>query len=161
MEIKTRKPNRLENYDYSQNGTYFITVCVKNRKPILSRIVGATIGRPFEIQLTRCGEIVKKSIKNITEFYPAIEVDNFVIMPDHIHLLLRIHVDNSGRPMTAPTISNLINQTKGYVTKRVGFTIWQKSFYDHIIRNQEDYNKVWEYIENNPLKYSLKQTQDD
>ena len=160
MELETRKPIRLENYDYSQNGAYFITVCVKDRKPILSNIVGATIGRPFEIQLTQCGEIVKNSIENIPKFYPDVMVDNFVIMPNHIHLLLRICVDNSGRPMTAPTISNVINQAKGYVTKRVGFTIWQKSYYDHVIRNQDDYNETWEYIENNPKKYVLKQTQD-
>lgn len=73
-------------------------------------------------------------------------------MPDHIHLLLQIHGNENGRPMVAPTINRVIKQTKGYITKQIGFSIWQKSFNDHIIRGQEDYKSIWEYIENNPLK---------
>lgn len=58
--------------------------------------------------------------------------------------------------MHAPTISTAIQQTKGYITKQIGFPVWQKLFYDHIIRNEADYNEKWEYIQNNPLKYILK-----
>ncbi len=153
MELPKRKNIRLENYDYSSPGTYFITICVKDRKAILSNIVvGASIARPKEIQLTQYGEIVEIAINNIPKHYPIISVDNYVIMPDHIHLLLRIHSDIDGRPMVAPTIDRVIKQMKGYITKQIGFSIWQKSYNDHIVRGLDDYKNIWEYIENNPLK---------
>ena len=72
-------------------------------------------------------------------------------MPNHIHILLRI--DRDGRPMVAPTISRIVKQMKGYVTKNVGYQIWQKLFHDHIIRDEKDYLKIAEYIENNPYKW--------
>ena len=137
MTLSARKPNRLENYDYNENGAYFITICVKDRKPILSKIVGANIGRP---QLTQYGEIVNKAIKNIPSHYNSITIDKYVIMPDHVHLLLQIHSTNDGRTLFAPTLDRVIKQTKGYITKQIGFPIFQRSYYDHIIRNQQDYN---------------------
>jgi len=57
--------------------------------------------------------------------------------------------------MLAPTISTVIQQTKGYITKQIGFSVWQKLFYDHIIRGEKDYKEIWEYIDNNPLKWEL------
>lgn len=152
MYLTTRKQNRLENFDYNQNGAYFITICVKDRKKILCDIVGANIVRP---QLTQYGEIVNKAIKNIPSHYNSITIDKYVIMPDHVHLLLRIHSTNDGRTMFAPTLDRVIKQTKGYITKQIGFPIFQRSYYDHIIRNQKDYNEIWEYIENNPKKWIL------
>ncbi len=85
--------------------------------------------------------------------YPAITVDHFVVMPNHIHLLLQINTDNDGRSMIAPTISTVIKQLKGVVSKQVGLAIWQKGFYDHVIRNEDDYLQVWNYIEGNPGKW--------
>jgi REP element-mobilizing transposase RayT len=153
MELPKRKNIRLKNYDYSSPGTYFITICVKDRKAILSNIVvGASIARPKEIQLTQYGKIVETAINNIPKHYPIISVDNYVIMPDHIHLLLQIHSYIDGRPMVAPTIDRVIKQMKGYITKQIGFSIWQKSYNDHIVRGLDDYKNIWEYIENNPLK---------
>ena len=73
-------------------------------------------------------------------------------MPNHIHLLLRIDTDPDGREMSAPTISRVIQQMKGAVTKRIGTSIWQKLFHDHVIRNERDYLKIWEYIEGNPSR---------
>ena len=73
-------------------------------------------------------------------------------MPDHIHLLLRIHCDSNGLPTSAPKINKVIQQTKGIITKQIGFSIWQKSYNDHIVRGLDDYKNIWEYIENNPLK---------
>lgn len=148
MILPDRKKNRLENYDYSQNGAYFITICVKNRKKILSQIVGADTIRPYEIILSQYGKIVDKAINNIANIYENISVDKYVIMPDHVHMILRI-TDNGGRMVSAPTV---IAGMKRYVSKKCGVSIWQKSFYDHIIRNQKDYNEIWEYIEHNPEK---------
>ncbi len=164
MKLQKRKPNRLKNYDYSQNGAYFITICTNERKPILSRIsVGASNARPNEIKLTDIGIVVEQGIKGITEHYDNVFVDNYVIMPNHIHLIIRIDIDNgrampaptegNGRPMVAPTVSRIIQQLKGYVTKQIGEPVWQKLYYDHIIRDEFDYFTKWQYIDNNPAKW--------
>lgn len=73
-------------------------------------------------------------------------------MPDHIHLLISIHADADGRQIAAPTLSTVIGHLKRYVSKQLGFSIWQKSFIDRVIRNQKGYDAVWEYIDNNPFK---------
>lgn len=148
MTLPDRKKNRLENYDYSQNGAYFITICTRDRKKILSQIVGADTIRPYEIILSQYGKIVDKAINNIANIYENIPVDKYVIMPDHVHMILRI-TNNGGRMVSAPTV---IAGMKRYVSKKCGVSIWQKSYYDHIIRNQKDYNEIWEYIEHNPEK---------
>ena len=111
--------------------------------------VGATIGRPH---LSEAGEITDSAILNIPKCYPPVILDKYVIMPNHIHLLLRLQ-NEDGRPMVAPTVSTVIQQLKGYVTKQVGQSIWQKSFHDHIIRNEESYKQIWQYIETNPIKW--------
>ena len=103
--------------------------------------------------LSEYGNIVETAIKNIPLKYTSVSVDRYVIMPNHIHLLLQIHIDENVRAMPAPTVSTVIQQMKGYVTKQIGFPVWQKLFYDHIIRNGNDYREIWEYIENNPLKW--------
>lgn len=151
MDLPKRKPNRLKKYDYGKTGAYFITVCAKDRKNLFWNNVGAGIARPFK--LSEYGKIVDTAIKNIPIKYNAVSVDKYVIMPNHIHLLLQIHGGENGRAMPAPTVSTVIQQMKGYVTKCVGFPVWQKLFYDHIIRGEEDYREIWEYIENNPLKW--------
>lgn len=150
MDFQTRKKNRLDNFDYSQNGVYFITICVKDRKPILSKIsVGADIIRPNKIELTKIGKIIDYSIKSIPIHYDSIFVDNYVIMPNHIHLLLRINNDN-GRIVSAPTV---VAGMKRYVSKQLGKSIWQKGFYDHIIRDEYDYQIKYQYIDENPEKW--------
>ena len=146
MEFQKRKPNRLENFDYSQNGVYFITICAKDRKPILSA-VGANFVRP-----TKIGTVVENEINRISSIYDSVSIDKYVIMPNHIHLLIRI--ENNGRTQFAPTISRIIKQFKGSVTKQLGESIWQKSFYDHIIRDEYDYLAKWKYIDDNPAKWA-------
>ena len=154
MDLPKRKQIRLKDYDYSSNGMYFITICTKNKKHIFGKIVGATIGRPPEMFLSQCGEITKYAIENIAAHYPSVSVEKYVIMPNHIHLLLLIDTyTDSGRPMVAPTISVVIQQMKGYVSKQVGFSPWQKLFHDHMIRNEKDYEKIWEYIDTNPARW--------
>nr|MBQ8244170.1 transposase [Oscillospiraceae bacterium] len=96
----------------------------------------------------------RKEDRDISRHCPAITVDHAVIMPNHIHLLLQINTDADGRPMAAPTISTGINQTKGVASKKVSFPVWQKGFYDHVIRNDNDYRDIWNYIEGNPGKWA-------
>ena len=154
MELPKRKQNRLTEYDYSTPNAYFITVCTQDRKNLFWTDVGAAISRQENVSLTDLGIVVKQSIDEIPEHYPAITVDNYVIMPNHIHLLLQINADIDGRPMAAPTISTVVNQMKGVISKRAGFSVWQKGFYDHVIRNDNDYRDIWNYIEGNPGKWT-------
>ena len=161
MEQKLRKIIRLPGYDYSENGVYFVTFCVKDNRPLLTDIrVGPTIGRLPEICLTDKGLIVEKAIQNIPSVYPGVYIDQYVIMPNHVHMLIRIDRSYS-RPMVGPArlpgLSRMIAQLKGFVTKQIGETIWQGKYYDHIIRDEQDYMTRWRYIENNPANWLLKQ----
>ncbi len=156
MEFPERKTVRLENYDYSQAGAYFITLCTENRKRILSNIVGEGFPLP---KLSSYYKIADDIVKEISRKYYCVKVDKYVIMPDHIHLLLSIDkIDGRGDP--SPTIENVMGWFKYEATKRInqvrgsaGERIFQRSFFDHIIRNENDYKEVWEYIENNPISW--------
>jgi len=153
MDLPKRKEIRLKNYSYSTPGAYFITVCTNNRQKLFWKNVGAGIARPQGIILSNYGKIVDIAINNISKKYNAITIDKYVVMPNHIHLLLQIHTSD-GRAMPAPTISTVIQQMKGYVTKQIGFPVWQKGFQDHIIRGENDYREIYKYIENNPQKWA-------
>ena len=154
MELPKRKPNRLTEYDYSAPNAYFITICTNNRKNLFWKDVGAIIDRPENVPLTNLGMIVRQSIHDIPNHYPAITVDHAVIMPNHIHLLLQINTDPDGRSVIAPTISTAVRLMKGAVSKQTGFSVWQKGFYDHVVRNHRDYLDIWNYIEGNPGKWA-------
>jgi len=148
-----RKNIRLQKYDYSQNGAYFITICIKNRRCILWDSVGTGIARPP--RLSHYGRVVENAIQNIPKHYTGTTIDAYAVMPNHIHLLLRMLGNEDGRAMPVPTISTIVQQMKGYVTKQLGIGIWQARFYDHVIRNQSDYDDAYRYIENNPLQWEL------
>ena len=148
-----RKPNRLVHYDYRMPNAYFITICTQKRQNLFWAPVGASIARPQNVPLSAYGKIVDAAIRDIPKHYPAVTLDHYVVMPNHIHLLLQIHSDAQGRPMVAPTVSTIIQQMKGIVTKQIGISIWQKLFYDHVIRCSQDYEMVWNYIEANPAKW--------
>jgi len=90
--------------------------------------------------------------KQITKAVHHSLMDNYTVMPNHIHMILRID-DQNGRALRAPTISTVINQVKGYATKQIRYSIWQKLFHDHIIRNENEYHRIAEYIQNNPLNW--------
>ena len=154
-ELPSRKRNRLKHYDYSSCGAYFITICTSDRRNYFWNGGGATIGRPQDVDLSQYGKLVDEAINNIPSIYPALKLDHYVIMPDHIHLLLIIRADEYGRPMVAPTISRVVQQLKGYITKRIGHSIWQKLFFDHVIRNRQDYEEHVKYICDNPVKWVI------
>lgn len=142
-EYPKRKPVRLPDYDYSQNGAYFITICTQKRAPVLSSIVGDDahiVPKPY-------GRVVEKYIRNVPE------IEKYVIMPDHIHMIIRL--ENGAMWASPPTnkIAAIVRSIKTLTSKEMGESIFQRSYYDHVIRNQQDYNEIWEYIENNPRKY--------
>lgn len=156
--LPKRKPIRIENYDYSTPGAYFITVCTANRENIFWSNRRGELCSPADVPLSNIGIIVDNKVKKLNAVYDAVRVDKYCIMSDHIHMILVIDADPDGRTQFAPTISRVMKQFKGSITKQIGKPVWQKTFYDHGIRNQQDYDEIWEYIENNPLKYALNRT---
>ena len=161
MKKPRRKPNRIAGYDYSQSGAYFITICTQDRKKILSRIsVGTPLpGCPQDpcVELLWHGKIADKYIRQMDTFYEHLSIDQYVIMPDHVHLLITIHDGHPERCVTTRTseIARFVGTFKRFCNKEYGSNIWQSRYYDHVIRNQQDYNEVWEYIENNPTKWAI------
>lgn len=147
MERLGRKNIRLDGYDYSAPGGYFITICVKEKKKLFWG-VGASCARPG---LSQYGEVVEEELLRLSTTYENVELDKAIIMPNHVHMILKLK--ESGRAQLAPTVSRIIQQFKGSVTKRVGFPLWQKGFYDHIIRDEGDHLRIWEYIDTNPAKW--------
>jgi len=154
MDLPKRKANRLKEYDYSRPGAYFVTVCTEKRLKTLCDIVGDGFPVPKE-----AGMIAENCIQEIPVRYPMVHVDRYVIMPNHIHLLVSIDVINgTGNP--SPTLGNVIGWFKYQVTKRVnehvgshGKRVFQRSYHDHVIRGEKDYRKIWEYIEDNPHRW--------
>lgn len=165
-----RKPNRLKGFDYSTPTAYFVTICTQGRRCILSTIVGASIARPPTNTLTDVGKIVDVAIQAIPNHYPSVRVDKYVIMPNHLHMILHICTAADGRAMLAPTnasesqnpnapptnisISKIVQHLKGIITKQLDSSIWQKSFHDHVIRSEHDYRMIWEYIDGNPFNWT-------
>ena len=162
-KLKKRKQIRLTNYDYSQNGAYFVTLCTNDMKPLFSRItVGAIHESPAIVELTEYGTILKNTIDALSDRF-CITVSNYVIMPNHIHLL--IIIDNRAiRESPLQSKRSLISKSIGYlkmnVSKEIHKTnseliVWQRSYYDHIIRNEEDYINHLQYIDENPRKWLI------
>ena len=143
MSLPVRKKNRLDNYDYSAGGAYFITICAKDRQKLLSKIVGDDA----HIVPKEYGTVAEKYIRNVKE------IEKYVIMPDHIHLIIRIENGTMWASSPTKSISSIVRSIKTLTTKEIGKSIWQRSYYDHIIRDQNDYNEIWEYIEYNPKKW--------
>ena len=152
-ELPKRKTNRLVDYDYSSCGAYFLTICAQNRRNYFWQNVGAIIDRPQDVELSVYGEIVDKAIQNIPHIYPMLSLEGYVIMPNHVHIMLRACANEYGRPLVAPTMSRVIKQLKGHVSKQVGSSIWQKSFHDHIVRCSGDYEEHLLYIYENPMRW--------
>ncbi len=137
--LPKRKPIRLKGYNYSKAGVYFLTICTANRARILSSIQYSE-NRP-NVELTVVGQAVKAHL----ERFPGVE--QYVIMPNHVHLLVNREADSDH------DVSQDVRSFKLLVSKSVGASIWQRGYYDHIIRSESDYLIHWQYIEDNPAKW--------
>ena len=115
--------------------------------------VGADSIRPFV--LSKYGRVAEEAILLLSEHYECVTVDKYCIMPDHIHMIVFIHKLVDGRMISAPTLSTVVGQLKRWVSKQIGFSMWQKSFYDRIIRNEDEYKQIWKYIDENPIKIRI------
>ncbi|MCL2420997.1 MAG: hypothetical protein FWD03_03995 [Defluviitaleaceae bacterium] len=152
-ELSVRKKIRLRGYDYSEAGFYFVTMCVKDKHEMMGSIVGTTaFGRLAHTELTPLGVCVDETIQVANK--EGVKIDKYVIMPNHVHMIIVLTTegkttDDRGRSSLQQVVKNI----KSYVTKWAGFSIWQPRFYDHIIRNEVDYQRIWQYIDENPARW--------
>jgi len=145
--IHHRKSIRLKNYDYSKPGVYFITICTNNREQIFGEI------NYGEMNLNQYGIIIEQHLTNLQNHYSYIELDTFIIMPDHLHAIIKSNHLDERRPL-----SEIIRGFKSFSAQQInkmrqtnGMPFWQRNYYEHIIRNHNELNKIREYITNNPL----------
>ncbi|MGN1339628.1 MAG: transposase, partial [Oscillospiraceae bacterium] len=174
MEHPRRKPTRLKDFDYSTDGAYFITICTQNRECVLSEILDS-----YEIRLSEYGKIAEEQIKLVQQRFTNVSIPQYVIMPNHIHLIIILNESGraakwaggantmfahspqtgagraakwAGGASPSPTVSDVIRVLKSQTTRlcNCGGKLFQRSFHDHIIRNEKDYMMISEYIESNP-----------
>ena len=155
-----RKKMRLAGWNYSNEGTYFLTLCAKDRKPLFSRIVGRGILDAPEIKLTGIGAAVQDSACYLAEKHPEMIFHHWVIMPNHVRILLSLSPNGkvvggaSGKPRpTDSEIPKLISSLKRFTNRKMAMELWQDGYYDHIIRDEQDFLVRWQYIENNPAAW--------
>lgn len=154
VKLPVPKPYRLKNYDYSTPGNYFITLCTREHKNIFWENLDDYATSNFIPIFSKCGNIVYEAINNISENFFHCTVDEYVIMPNHIHLILHIHGDEYGKPLSSVTISEVIRNMKEYTLNQMGLNIWETGFYDYIIRYDLEYDIIWDYIEENYCKWT-------
>lgn len=159
----TRKPTRLKGYDYSRNGAVFVTVCMQNRsEDMLSTIIFNEDKLCCNVELSLQGKIIEKYINLIPSKYPDVKIEKYVIMPDHIHMIITTEHHNE-KDNSSPSVSTVMGWFKYQTTKEInklnntpGLKIYQRSFNDHIIRDENDYLVRWQYIDDNPIRWKNK-----
>ena len=153
--LPARRALRLPDYDYSTSGAYFVTLCTVGKQKLLSHIVGRGALTPPQVQLTSFGHVVEKHILRTNEVYPSVTIDAYVIMPNHVHLIVSIHAQSGGVRAPRPTdLPLVIRSIKSMTTREIGRSVWQTSYYDHIIRNEADALRIRQYIDQNPARWA-------
>ena len=158
MDLPKRKAMRLPEHDYASPGAYFVTVCTKDRSCILSNItVGEGLAPPVA-DLSAVGRCVKEQILALPERYPMVRIDHYAIMPNHVHLLISFCTETGGAS-PSPTLFDVVRVFKSLSTRlsrdHLGeLPLWQRSFHEHVIRNERDYREIWEYIDENPARWA-------
>ena len=156
-ELPKRKKDRLTGYDYSANGSYYITVCTRDKQHILGHSVGGGVLDAPYVRLSKCGAMVRDTLLEMDAFYDEITIDHYVIMPNHVHFILSICGERGPSRTPAPTNARLpafLSAWKRLTNKKAGFPIWQRGYYDHVIRNEADYLRIWQYMDENPVRWA-------
>jgi REP element-mobilizing transposase RayT len=166
-----RRSIRLKDYDYSQAGAYFLTICTYNRKCLLGEVING------EMVLNELGKVVEREWLRATEIRSHVELDEFIILPNHIHGIIVVNESNVRATCRSPegegtsplqkgprsaSIGAIIAGFKSAVTRQINdlrgtpYTpVWQRNYYEHVIRNEDNLDEIREYIVNNPLKWDL------
>jgi putative transposase len=175
--IHHRRSIRLREYDYSQQGGYFITICAKSKECIFGQIVNG------EMRFNEAGYMVKKTWNNLSSRYSSIEIDEFIVMPNHMHAIIMIvgaplvgaHSFEYAETMAgtrpwagtrpAPTLGEVVGEFKSITTRlyiegvrqknwtQFNGKLWQRNYYEHIVRNEEDLDQIRRYIIMNPMQW--------
>jgi REP element-mobilizing transposase RayT len=150
--IHNRQSIRLNGFDYSQEGNYFITICAHNRQSLFGKIIKE------DMEINQVGNIVNFHWQKIPNRFKGIQLGAFVIMPNHIHGIITFTESIPGqtigkivgafKSLTANEFISLCKRNKLPVKK-----LWQRNYYDHIIRDEEDYFRIVDYIQNNPKNW--------
>ncbi len=150
--LPQRKSPRWKGYDYTHSGAYFVTICAYKRLHVFGEI------HDGEMIHNRVGEIVIEQWFSLVDHYQGIDLDAFIVMPNHVHgiVILPDAADES-----AVSLSGVVGTYKSGVTRRVRvalddaeFRVWQTSFHDHVIRNEASLNRIREYVANNPARWA-------
>ena len=149
-ELPKRKYPRLNDYDYGSAGAYFVTICTQNRACLLSRVVGDEYSG--NVEYTKFGKIAEQQLLSLENKYPCLKIDQYVIMPNHIHILFVVE------DKTYPAITGVVGAYKSLTTKECNKNghfgkLFQRSFFEHIIRGREDYEETAKYIFENPTRW--------
>ena len=161
--MRDRKSNRLKGYDYSKDNLYFITSCIQDRVCCFGRIIfpDDKPGRNPSMILNDYGKIAEKQWHWLSDQYPYVILHAFVAMPNHIHGIIEInkaHIRLHDEPLKIKPLSELMGAYKTTVSKKIhlagysGFS-WQRSYYEHVIKNDETYDNIFVYIKTNPLSW--------
>ncbi|MBO5042853.1 MAG: hypothetical protein J6D87_07800 [Clostridia bacterium] len=176
-EMPKRRKLRLDNYDYSTTGAYYVTICTQNRKRVLSEIVKSTRAGIDEstfpdavgdgaldvpkVKLTPIGKIVEKYLLS-SESISGVNIDQYVIMPDHIHLIIFLdskkYDERKSGTSKAPSPTNemlphVVSTFKRFCNREIGAQIFQRSYIEHVIRDKADYETKRKYIYENPIRW--------
>ena len=161
----SRRSVRLKDYDYSQQGAYFVTICAKNRACLFGEIVDGAMC------LNQSGESIQRIWYELPNRYTNLDLDAFILMPNHLHGIV-VLTDNAavgaplaapfpGRASPAPTLGGIVRTFKSIsamllhrLLSRKGRPLWQRNYYEHIIRNEKSLNAIRDYILNNPNRWS-------
>ena len=154
IKIPDLKPYRLKNYDYSKPGNYYITVCTKEHKNLFWANAEDYAPIRFFPVLSEYGEAVETAIKSISARYYSMTVNEYMIMPNHIHLILQIHTDEDGKPISSDTVPSAVGYMKNYSNKKIGFNVWEDVFYDYIIRDEWEYDVICDSVQDNYWKWT-------
>ena len=161
--MRGRKNLRLDNFDYASDGYYFITIHTYQNRNMFCNNVGAGPCAGPVLSLNKIGLMIKSIWSEIPNYYPHIDIDEFIIMPNHMHGIVVIS-NQHGRPQGgAPTkylsLYDVVPRFKSLTTTRyrqltqISWKLWQRSFYDHIIRNEKSLGEIRKYIQGNPVQW--------
>ena len=160
MGIEKLKPQRKQirpkEISYNAAGAYFITICTKAKEKLLCNILADPITAAPVIDESETGQCVRLQLEEMADFYASVKLDRYVIMPNHIHLILLIPdgVRDEHTNRQNSVVSKFVGSFKRFSNKAAKTELWQSRYYDHVIRNEKEYLEICEYIDNNPSKWT-------
>ena len=148
-----RKRNRLKSFDYNSHATYFLTICSENKACIFGKVIWEGEYQKPRVQLSEIGRIVEKYIDS-SDKITGVQIENYVIMPNHIHILVDVaNTTQKGIDKQHAVVPSVVGAIKRLTNREVGRNIFQRSYYDHIITTQREYDNAWDYIDGNPAEW--------